>query len=129
MRSEHGIVNIESAAFLGCLCPACIPRGGDSGLIPKMSFEGFFLEGYWKYGFAAFERVQKFRFKNKTRDSSEIKPIRSRSIVTVVLVHSNIVIYGDADGCQIRLLGVARRRNRRKRVSNDSSMLGKPNKK
>jgi hypothetical protein len=76
MRSEHGIVNIESAAFSGCVCPIRIPRGGDSGLFQKLVFEGFFLEGCYKYSFDTIEGIQRFGFNNKTRCTAEIKPIR-----------------------------------------------------
>jgi hypothetical protein len=102
MRSKHGIVNIESAAFLGCVCPVSIPRGGDSGLFPKIGFEEFFLERCCKNSFDTLESVQWFGFKNETGNSSKIKPIRSRSALTVVLVHSNMVICMGTDGYQIR---------------------------
>jgi len=102
MRSEHRIVTIESAAFPSCVCPISIPRGGDGCLLPKISFEGFFLEGCREYLFDTLKSVQRFGFENKARNSSMIKPIRSRSALTVVLVHSNMVIDEGIDGYQIR---------------------------
>jgi hypothetical protein len=102
MRSKRGIVNVQSVSFSGCVCPIRIPRGGDSRLFPKISFERFFLEGCCEYGFDTLESVQRFGFKNKTRNSSKIKPIRSGSTITVVLVHSNMGICKGTDGYQIR---------------------------
>jgi hypothetical protein len=58
-----------------------------------------------------------------------MKPIRPGSTVIVIQVHSNMVIYMVTDGYQIRQVGVTRQRNRRKRVSNGSLVLGKPNRK
>jgi len=57
VRSKHRIVNVESAAFPGCVCPISIPQGGYSWLFPKISFEGFFLEGCSKYLFDTFKSV------------------------------------------------------------------------
>jgi hypothetical protein len=102
MQAIHRIVNIESTALSCCVSPVNIPRGGDSRLFAKISFEGFFLERCRKYFFNTLEVVQRFRFKNKTRNSSEIKRIRSGSTVTIVLVHSNMVIFAGTDGYQIR---------------------------
>jgi len=129
MRSKHRVVNLESAAFPSCVCPISIPRGGDRGLFPKIGFEGFFLEGGCEYLFDTLKSVQRFGFENKRRSSGKIKPIRSRDAPTVVLVHSNMVIDEGTDGYQIRKVVVIRRRNCRKRVSNGSLMLDKPNKK
>jgi hypothetical protein len=98
MRSEHGIINIKSAAFSGCVCPISIPRGGDSGLFPKLVFEGFFLEDCYKYSFDTIEGVQRFGFKNKTRCTGEIKPIHLLDAGTVILLHSNMGIYAGTDG-------------------------------
>jgi len=49
--------------------------------------------------------------------------------MTVVLLYSNMVIDVGTDGYRIRLVGVTRQRNRRKRISNGNSVVGKPNKK
>jgi hypothetical protein len=40
MGSEYGFVNIESAAFPGCVCPISIRRNGNSGLFPKYASRG-----------------------------------------------------------------------------------------
>jgi hypothetical protein len=101
MRSEHTIINIESASFSGCVCPITIPRGGDNRLFPKIRFKGFFIEDRCEYGFDSIESVQSSGFKNKTKDSCEIKPIRLGSTVTVVLVHSNMEICKGINGYQI----------------------------
>jgi len=102
MRSKYRVINVKSAVFSGSVCPVTIPRGGDNRLLPKIGFKGFFLEGCCEYRFNTFESVQRFGLKNKTRGSSEIKPILSGGSVTVVLVHWNMVIYEGTDGYQIR---------------------------
>jgi len=102
MWTKHWMVKIMSASISGCVHPVNIPRRGDSGLFPKISFERFFPEGFCKYGFDTLDGVQRFRFKNTTRYSSKIKPIRSGSTVAVVLVHSNKLIYEGTEGYQIR---------------------------
>jgi hypothetical protein len=71
-------------------------------LFPKIDLEGFLLERCSEYSLDTLEGVQRFGFKNKTSNSSEIKPIRSRCTVTVLLVHSNMVINEGTDGYQIR---------------------------
>jgi hypothetical protein len=102
MRSKLRIVDIQSASFSGCVCPINIPKGRDSRLFPKISFERFFLEGCCGYSFDTLECVQRFGFQDKTRNSTKIKPVRSGSTITVVLVHSNMEICEGTDGYQIR---------------------------
>jgi hypothetical protein len=71
-------------------------------MFPKISFEGFFLKSCCKYGFDTIKSIQRFGFKHETRCSSEIKPIHPRDTTTIVLVHSNMVIYegNPVEGCR-----------------------------
>ena len=102
MWSKQGIINIKSAALSSCVCPVSVPRGWDSRLFPKIGLEGFFLESCCKYGLHTLEGIQRIGFKKKGRGSGKMKLIRSRSTVTAVLVHSNMVICGGTDGYPIR---------------------------
>jgi len=49
--------------------------------------------------------------------------------ITVVLLDSNVVIGVDSDRYQIRQVRATRQFNRSKRLTNDGSVLGKPNNK
>jgi hypothetical protein len=68
-------------------------------------------------------------FRQGARCSSQVKPIRSRSTVTVVLLHSNMAISVGNFGYQIRLAVGGYRRNRRRYESSSVRVLNIPNKK
>ena len=102
MQSKHGIVNIKYASFSGCVCLISIPGGGDSWLFSKISFERFFLKRCCEYSFNTLESIPRFGFKNKAGNAGKIKPFSSRSTMTVVLVHSNMVINKGIEGYRIR---------------------------
>jgi len=127
--SKHGIVDIKSAAFSGCILLQSIPRGGDSWLFPKIGFIGFFLEWCCKDGLATIESIHRFRFKHKAMGSWEIKPIRSWCAVTVVLLRSKMMICEGTDRYQIQWVEGARQPNRHKHVSTGGFVLDKPNRK
>jgi len=129
MLSKHWIFIIQPAALTGLVCPLSIPRGYNVSLYPKISFQRFLLETCCKYCLNTPEGVQRFQFKNKTTESSKVIAIRSRSSVTVIMAHSNMVICVNTKGHQLREVGVTRQRNYRKRISNNSFVLGQPNRK
>jgi len=99
--SNHWVVNVQTSALRGCVCPISILTGGNNQLFPKIHCERFLLEGRCKYSLDAVWSVQWFRFENKAMGSSKINSIGSWSTVTVVLVHSNMGIHEGTAGCKI----------------------------
>jgi len=100
--SEHRVLIIMSTAVPGCVCPVIVAKGGDIRLFRKTSLQGFFLERRSLDGFNTLSHIQKFRVEKITRGCGKLKPSFAAITISVILVHSIIVIYVSIDRYHIR---------------------------